>query len=273
MIYQHKHIKYKEKGKWFINTIILKFINTSKKIKHHLQFFIDFGFSVELFLPSINIDLVEPTVILYFIKLIQYWHDDICWLTFKSNLIPRNAGTSRQFFKLNKLKMFSHLEVVKLVEFSLSAVLSGHLSPSSNGILSCHVGSKTICKSIFWKSTLFLPRRRISLSWCCCSSVNRRVCKKSCFQALSVSQYSQEETICKQPGTRPSRWRRPSAGRWRTGRDPRQVCRPWAGQLVIPWNAWGPSLFFNCLLLSLVLWPQQQRVVISGKQRKVFIWY
>lgn len=46
-----------------------------KLLQFHLQFFIDFGFSVELFLPSINIDL----------------------------------------------------EVVKLVEFSLSAVLSGHL--------------------------------------------------------------------------------------------------------------------------------------------------
>ena len=272
MIYQHKHIKYKEKGKWFINTIILKFTNTSKRIKYHLQFFIDFGFSVELFLPSINIDLVEPTVILYFIKLIQYWHDDICWLTFNqiwSQEMPVHRDNFCYFLNWTNNKLFFHLEVVKLVEFSLSAVLSGHLSPSivmSRGI-EYHLQRHLLKVDLVLATTSDIPQLVLLLI-----SEPARLQKVLLPSLVSITIFTRgnnlqttwnssipvETTFC-----------------WSVEDRPRS-----AASLSSLSRAAGYSLecvralsFFNCLLLSLVLWPQQQRVVISGKQRKVFIWY
>ena len=53
-------------------------------------------------------------------------------------IYPKKSRKIATIFKLNKLWMFFHLEVVELVEFSLSAVLSSHLSPSM--VYCYHVG-------------------------------------------------------------------------------------------------------------------------------------
>ena len=157
----------------------------------------------------------------------------------------------------------------------------------------------------------------MSLSWCCCSSVNRRLLKKSCFQPASVSPLSEggyfQSTKIGKIGTiwitreQHSFWYNlelihpgvddllvyilvyivlytlnssipvETTFCWSREESPRS-----AASLSSLNRATGYSLhcvrapifvmsFNRCLLLPLVLWPQQQRVVISGKQRKVFI--
>ena len=88
---------------------------------------------------------------------------------------------------------------------------------------------------------------------------------------VSITIFTTGRQSAKQPGTRPSPWRRLSAGRSRRGQDLQRVCRPWSGQLVIRWNAWGPSFliaYFCRLFFDL---NNKESSSLGNKEKSLFL--
>ena len=129
------------------------------------------------------------------------------------------------FFLFDTKRMSSHLKIVQLVKFSLSAVLSCHLRHGFAYFPTLFYHFFQVFFTLFLSNlshfiTLFLPRRRMSLIWCCCSSVNWRLLKKSCSQACSLLSIIIVTIIIvitithikSQPETHPCQFEPPSAG-------------------------------------------------------------
>ena len=150
--------------------------------KGHLQLFIELPFLGLLLFLLIDTGLVKDIVFASILEVNWIWKLCVCFISvFYSDTI----------FLFYTKRRNSHLKIVQLVKFSLSAVLSCHLRHGFAFFPTLFYHFFQVFFTLFFIIiishciTLFLPRRRMSLIWCCCSSVNWRLLKKSCSQAWS----------------------------------------------------------------------------------------